>query len=108
MSVPILGNAVNLFSVEFGSSKTWSEVATITTSEQTVTINGLKTTDKILGVSKPTEQAGLAVTNARVSAADTIAIQFVNPTAAGITPTASETYTALVLREERKRTDAVG
>lgn len=108
MSVPIMGNAISIFSVEFGASKTWSEVATITTSEQTVTVPGLKTTDKILGISKPTEQAGLAVTNGRVSAANTLSVQFVNPTAGGITPTALETYTALVVREERKRTDAVG
>jgi hypothetical protein len=108
MSVPIMGNAVAIFSVEFGSSKTWSEVATITTAAQTVTVPGLKTTDKILGITKPTHQAGLGISNARVSAADTLSIEFVNPTAAGITPTASESYTALVVREERKRTDAVG
>lgn len=108
MSVPVQGNIINAFSVEFGSDKTWSEVATITTSEQTVTIRGLKTTDKVFVSNKPTHQAGLGIVGARVSAADTLAVTFMNPTAGGLTPTASQTYTVLVVREERKRTDAVG
>jgi hypothetical protein len=41
---------------------------------------------------------GCAVTNARVSAADTLTLQFVNPTASSITPTASTIYTVNVLR----------
>lgn len=105
--VPISGNIVNILSVEFGSDKTWSETATITTAEQTATLKGLRTTDKIIGVSKPTAQPGLGIVGWRVSAADTIAITFDNPTAAGITPTAAETYTAFVAREEGKRTDFV-
>lgn len=108
MSVPVLGNITNLFSVEFGSSKTWSAVNANTTGEQTVTVNGLKTTDKVWVGNKPTHQAGLGVVGARVSAADTLAVTFMNNTGSGITPTASQTYTVLVAREERKRTDAVG
>jgi hypothetical protein len=108
MSVPTMGNLVNLFDITFGESKTWSEVAANTTAEQTVTVNGLKTTDHVYSASKPTEQAGLAVRNLRVSAANTLSVQFINNTGAGITPTALEAYSALVGRPERKRTDAVG
>jgi len=69
-------------------------VATITVAEQTFTVNGLAVGD-FVAVVKPTTQAGLGVCSARVSAANQIAISFVNPTAAGITPTASETYLIL-------------
>lgn len=108
MSVPIQGNAINIFSVEFGSATTFQEISANTTEELTVTINGLKTTDKVWVSNKPTHQAGLGVVGARVSAADTLAITFMNNTGSGITPTALQTYTVLVVREERKRTDAVG
>jgi hypothetical protein len=63
-----------------------------TSNEQTFAVPGLTTNDMILDVNKPTHQAGLSIGNVRVSAAGTIAIQFVNNTAAGITPTAGEQY----------------
>lgn len=74
-------------------------VATITAAEQTFAATGigLLTTDVVL-VQKPTAQAGLGIVGSRVSAADTLAITFVNPTAAAITPTASEVYKVTVLR----------
>jgi hypothetical protein len=52
-------------------------------------------------VSKPSESAGLGVVNARVSAADTLAITFMNTTAAPIDP-AAETYKILVIRFNSK------
>src|ERR1017187_678820 len=69
-------------------------VAANTVAEQTFAATGigLLTTDQV-SVSKPTTQAGLGIVNARVSAADTLAIAFINATAATITPTASEVYT---------------
>jgi hypothetical protein len=73
-----------------------ASVATITTAEQTFTLAGLKVTDFVV-VSKPTLTAGLGIANARVSAVDTLAVTFVNPTAAGI-DAASETYRVLILR----------
>lgn len=76
---------------------TLAQVNTITTSEQTVTVPGLDVGD-FVAVVKPTHQAGLGVVNARVSAKNTLAITFVNPTAAGITPTASEIYLVLHAR----------
>lgn len=102
----IFGNARGLVEIEFGSSKTWSEVATITAPVQTVTIPGLKTTDKIVGIQKPTNQNGLVVSGGFVSAADELSVKFSNPTAGGITPTANETYTVFVWRSEKPRTDA--
>lgn len=69
-------------------------VATITVAEQTFAVNGLAVGD-FVAVVKPTTQAGLGVCSARVSAANTLAITFVNPTVAGITPTAGETYLVL-------------
>lgn len=62
--------------------------------EQTFTCNGLAVGD-FVAVSKPTAQAGLGIAGARVTAANTIGITFVNPTAGNITPTASETYLVL-------------
>lgn len=89
------GNVANTFMLQ--STITATSVATITTAEQTFTVNGLLVGDFVQAV-KPTFQAGLAVTGARVSAANTIAITYVNPTAAPIVPTAAEVYLIKVIR----------
>lgn len=102
----IAGNIRNILAVQFGADKTWAEVATITSAEQTATLKGLRSDDLIISVTKPTAQAGLGVAGWRVSATDTIAITFDNPTASGITPTAAETYTAFIARLEHTSTDA--
>ncbi len=60
-----------------------ASVAANTTAEQTVTVAGLETTDVVF-VNKPTLSAGLGISGARVSAADTLAITFNNNTAAPI------------------------
>lgn len=73
-----------------------ASVGANTTAEQTFTLKGLKVGDFVL-VNKPALNAGLGVCNARVSAADTIALTFNNNTAAGIDP-ASQTYLVLVMR----------
>lgn len=64
-----------------------AEVATITTAEQTFTVAGLKVGD-LVHVCSPSHVAGVALANARVSAANTLALTFVNPTAGGVTPAA--------------------
>jgi hypothetical protein len=69
-----------------------AEVAANTSAEQTFTLPGLRAGDVIVGVSKPTTQAGLGIVGWRVSAANTVAITFVNATGSPITPTASQTY----------------
>jgi hypothetical protein len=61
-----------------------------TTAEQTFTVPGVLPGDSI-DINKASHQAGLSIGNVRVSAANTLAIQFVNTTAGSITPT-SEQY----------------
>jgi hypothetical protein len=61
-------------------------------------VNGLLTTDFVLGVSKPTANTGLGVCGWRCSAANTIDVDFCNPTAGSLTPTAAESYMVTALR----------
>lgn len=70
-----------------------------TTAEQGFTVNGLAVGD-FIEVNKPTVQAGLAIVNSRVSAANTLQIGFGNLTGATITPTANEIYAVSVERPE--------
>lgn len=76
-----------------------SSVAPNTTAEQTFSVTGLLLGDMV-DISKPTTQGGLGVVNSRVSAANVLAIAFVNATAATITPTANEVYYIEVSRPE--------
>lgn len=98
MSTSVLrGNVLKVFAV----SVTWdpAAVATITTAEQTVTVTGVKVGDIVLAYNKPTNTTGAMPVNARVSAADTIAVTFVNPTAGSVNP-ASESWTFVIGRPE--------
>ena len=61
-----------------------------TSAEQTFTVPGLQVGDYI-DINKASHQVGLSLGNVRVSAANTLAIQYVNTTAGAITPT-SEQY----------------
>lgn len=76
-----------------------TSVANATSAEQTFTVAGLQVED-FVAVNKPSTQAGLVIGNVRVSAANTLAIEFGNLTAATITPTAAEVYTVHVVRYE--------
>jgi len=67
-------------------------VATIVVAEQIFPVVGVLAGDALAFVNKPTTQAGAGVTQGRVSSAGNVALAFVNPTAAGVTPTAGETY----------------
>lgn len=75
-----------------------------TTAEQTFTVPGILAGDVIIDVTKPTAQAGLGIVGSRVTAANTVGITFSNNTAAGITPTASETYLIAWLRRDSVQT----
>jgi hypothetical protein len=88
-----LGNVIT-----FAVALTPASVGAATTVEQTFTVTGLLTTDKVLNVVKPTHQAGISIGNARVSAANTLAITFVNSTAGSLTPTGPDTYQLYVWR----------
>jgi len=74
-------------------------VASITSSEQSITVSGLLTTDIIVGVSKPTLSVGLLNGNGRVSAANTWQLPFINATQAAVTPSATEVYGVTVLSQ---------
>ena len=76
-------------------------VAQNTTAEQTFTVMGLKSTDTVISINKPTTQAGLGIVGYRVSADNTLAITFSNNTSSGITPTASQVYYILFGRPEK-------
>lgn len=92
-----MGNAANISVISATIDP--ASVAAATSAEQTFTVTGLKVGDQV-AVSKPTATAGLGIVNARVSAADTLAITFMNATAGAI-DAGSETYTILVVRPER-------
>jgi hypothetical protein len=82
----------------FAISITPSSVSTITAPVQTFSATGigLLTTDAVV-VTPPSTTAGVAQGATYVSAADTLAIQFVNPTAGSLTPPAG-TYLVTVFR----------
>lgn len=66
-----------------------------TSMAQTLTVSGIFSGDIVLNASgvKPTFQAGLSIGGVLVTGVNTVSINFCNVTAAGITPTAGETYT---------------
>jgi hypothetical protein len=74
-------------------------VASQTTAEQTFTVSGLVATDIAVSANKPSLSAGIGVCNARVSAANTLAIQFVNASTAAVTPAATEIYYVTTLTQ---------
>ncbi len=86
--------------LEFRATLSPAIVATITCAAESATVAGILAGDIPVSVVKPTEQAGLGLAGFRVSADDTVEINFVNPTASGITPTASEEYIFTVLRPD--------
>lgn len=67
-----------------------TSVSANSTSEQTFTVQGVQVGDSI-DINKASHQTGLGITNVRASAANTLAITYMNNTASPITPT-SEQY----------------
>lgn len=72
-------------------------VATVTIAEQSFTVTGLQVGDVIVWT-KPALANAVAPVNMRVSAANTLTVAYVNPTAGALTPTA-ETYLITVFRQ---------
>jgi hypothetical protein len=66
-----------------------TQVAANTSAEQTFTVPGLQVGDSV-DINKASHQVGLFIGNVRVSAANTLAIQYVNQTGSPITPTAEQ------------------
>ena len=77
-----------------------ASVAANTTAEQTFSVIGLRTSDAVM-VDKPSLDAGLGIAGCRVSAADTLAITYINATASAIDP-ASEEYIVVAFRREKE------
>jgi hypothetical protein len=75
-----------------------SPVAANTCAAQSFTVSGVLVGDIMIGVNKPTEQAGLSVTPGHVTAANTATMNFCNNTAASISPTGSESYNLVVVQ----------
>ncbi len=81
----------------FGNPKTWSAVDTITAPEQSVNAPGT-IAGRFYLIQKPTYQTGLAYNPvARCDSDGVLKVQFINPTAGGITPTASESWVGVCL-----------
>ena len=84
--------------LEFRATLSPAIVATVTCAAESAAVPGVLLGDIPISVVKATEQAGLGLAGFRVSADDVVEINFCNPTAAGITPTAAELYVFTVLR----------
>lgn len=102
MSTGIIGGNVKAMHV-VQTTLSPSSVAANTTAEQTFTVPNLAARACVF-VNKPTSQAGLGIAGVRVSAANTLAINFVNATASPIVPTAAENYLVGILSPEGSAT----
>ena len=81
-----------------------ASVSATTSAEQTFTLSGVEVGDWV-GVSTTASTGNAtAIAGARVSAANTIAIRYVNPTAGALTP-AADTYLVNVVRSYPVYTD---
>lgn len=89
------GNVKNLFVLQVAVAA-GAPIGAATTVERTYTVPGLIVGD-IVSAIKPQLDAGLALVNARVSAANTLALQFANVTGGALSITASN-YLLLVSR----------
>ena len=76
-------------------SLTPASVAAATCAYQNLTVPGVAMGDNVLAVTDPIANS-VALTSARVAAANTLSLQFTNPTAGALTPTAG-VYTFLVI-----------
>lgn len=65
-----------------------AEVATIVAVEQDFTVPGVKANEMVIGFHYPATGGAVGVASARVKAANTIAVTFINPTAGALTPDA--------------------
>lgn len=96
------GVAVGASGTELSQIKVYSQtitpasVAAATVAEQTFTVTGLTTADKVI-VNPAAIANSTGIAGVRVSAADTLAVRFSNPTAGALTPTAG-TWAIVAIR----------
>lgn len=88
---PVVWTAASLASVKTFDIGTPPAIPANSTQTYTVAVAGLNVDDFVY-VNKPFSQVGLGIASARVFSEGVIHIQYMNATAASITPTASETY----------------
>jgi hypothetical protein len=103
MSNILCGNIQNFSVISFVTG-TVTTVVLNTTAARTFTVPGLLVGD-FVAISKPTQQAGLGIVGARVSAADTLEITYSNNTGAYIQPT-NETCALFWARTDATRNNA--
>jgi hypothetical protein len=92
--VPTLAANSNVLVYKYSQVST--AVAASSAIGTTQTLTGLQTTDTIMGISKPTIQAGLGIAGYYVSSANTIGLMYMNVSSA-VTST-GETYSVSVMR----------
>jgi hypothetical protein len=80
----------------YSQTVTPASVAAATVAEQTFTVTGLTTGDKVF-VNAAAISNAVGIGNVRVSAANTLAVQFINPTAGALVPTAG-TWNIMAIR----------
>jgi hypothetical protein len=86
-------------SIKFQAVLSPAVVNTVVQAEQSFVVGpGGFDTDASVVVTKPTVQSGGTPTSARVIDATHIGITWTNPTAGGVTPTASEAYQFVVTK----------
>ncbi|MDE2104513.1 MAG: hypothetical protein KGL39_45175 [Patescibacteria group bacterium] len=89
----------NLLAVTvIGVSLTPAAVSATTAVAQTFTVNGVVVGD-VVTVSPPSHVSGALIGSCAVTAANTVSVQFANPTASSATPAAG-TYKFTVVRPE--------
>lgn len=96
LTVGAAGTAVTQMRV-YSQALTPVSVAANITAEQTFTVTGLATTDKVFVNWAAATPAGVGIVGARVSATNTLALTYVNATAGALVPSAG-TYTIVAIR----------
>lgn len=74
-----------------------ASVAANTTAEEIFAVPIARLDDAVVAINKPTAQAGLGIVGARVSSEGNVAVTFSNNTGSAIVPTASESYTIVLM-----------
>src|SRR6185437_16039179 len=95
-SLALGGGTALTKAVVYSQSLTPSAVGAATVVEQSFTVTGVSTADKIV-MNPPTQSTAVAPAYAYVSASNTVKIGFVNPTAGSLTPS-SGTYLFIAFR----------
>lgn len=98
--MPAMSKADHHATYEVSVVADFTSVASVTAPEQTLTVAGVDpTTDECLAVvpQAGAMEAGVAIVACRVSAANTVAVKLVNPTAGAVDP-ASRTYKVILAR----------